>query len=176
MSAMPQSLRKTENVILIEKILVIIITGRQNAFTKTSGWGVMWRRQGGQGGGLAEEEELGGGDHNWPLLQYETGNTFHKIVIIQKTEVKWHKNHLLTLRVVVSSLYKMPTVERKFVRSTPNCELWLCEASPSWAGQVLVHCCQVRSFPFFKMFPFHTPSLWVVTRFWILFLSWFSCF
>ena len=37
MSAMPQSLRKTENVILIEKILVIIITGRQNAFTKTSG-------------------------------------------------------------------------------------------------------------------------------------------
>ena len=41
MSAMPQSLRKTENVILIEKILVIIITGRQNAFTKTSGWGVM---------------------------------------------------------------------------------------------------------------------------------------
>ena len=84
---------------------------------------------------------------------------FHKIVIIQKTEVKWHKNHLLTLRVVVSSLYKMPTVERKFVRSTLNCELWLCEASPSWAGQVLVHCCQVRSFPFFKMFPFHTPSL-----------------
>ena len=37
MSAMPQSLRKTENFILIEKILVIIITGRQNAFTKTSG-------------------------------------------------------------------------------------------------------------------------------------------
>ena len=64
-------------MILVERNLVLIVTERKNSFTITSGWWVMWRRQGGLGG-----VELRG-DHNWPLLQYETSGTFHFLGLIQ---------------------------------------------------------------------------------------------